>query len=93
MSLRLTLAALATLASLAMMSPALALNCGTKWVTEGLSAYEVLKICGEPAWVTPAPSPFGDEEWIYDLGSTKFMRRLTFRNDRLVRIEELGRGG
>ncbi len=72
---------------------ALALNCGTRWVTEGLSAYEVIKICGQPVWVTPSPGPFGDEEWVYDFGSTKFMRRLTFRNDRLVRIEELGRGG
>jgi len=90
MSLRLLLGAFAFLGA---MPAALALTCGTKWVTEGLSAYEVLKICGEPAWVTSSPSAFGDEEWIYDMGSAKFMRRLTFRNDRLVRIEELGRGG
>lgn len=72
---------------------AFALNCGTRIVTEGLSAYEVLRICGPPAWVTAPVNAFQDEEWIYNLGSTKFMRRLTFRNDRLVRIEELGRGG
>ncbi len=90
MSMRLVLGAIAYFYAAC---AALALNCGTKWVTEGLSAYEVLKICGQPAWVTAAPNLFGDEEWIYDFGSTKFMRRLTFRNDRLVRIEELGRGG
>jgi hypothetical protein len=90
MSLRLALAALACLGAV---PAALAMNCGTKWVTEGLSAYEVLKICGQPAWVTSSPSPYGSEEWIYDFGTTKFMRRLTFRDDRLVRIEELGRGG
>ena len=84
---------LATLAYLAATPAAVALNCGAKWVTEGLSAYEVLKICGAPAWIAPAPSPYGDEAWIYDFGATKFMRRLTFRDDRLVRIEELGRGG
>jgi hypothetical protein len=84
---------LGAFAYLATASAAVALTCGTRWVTEGQSAYEVLKICGQPAWITSAPSPFGDEEWIYDLGSTKFMRRLIFRNDRLVRIEELGRGG
>ncbi len=75
---------------LAATTSAAALNCGTRLVTEGLSAYEVLRICGPPAWVSG--SPFADEEWIYDFGPTKFLERLTFLNDRLVRVDELGYG-
>jgi hypothetical protein len=33
------------------------------------------------------------EDWIYDLGSTKLMERLTFSNGRVIRIETLGYGG
>jgi hypothetical protein len=32
------------------------------------------------------------EEWLYDLGTTRLMRRVTFENGKVVKIESLGRG-
>jgi hypothetical protein len=90
---------------------ALALSCGTRFIVEGQSDYEVLKLCGPPSWTNnrfafvPAnpgvPYGYGPqqgylapvEDWIYDLGSTKLMERLTFSNGRVIRIETLGYGG
>ncbi|MGE5389375.1 MAG: DUF2845 domain-containing protein [Hyphomicrobiales bacterium] len=90
---------------------ALALSCGTRFIVEGQSDYEVLKLCGPPSWtnnrfafvpVNPGvPYGYGPqqgylapvEDWIYDLGSTKLMERLTFSNGRVIRIETLGYGG
>lgn len=82
-----------SMAYFAVASAALGMTCGTRVVTEGLSAYEVLKMCGPPVWVSAPGSLILEESWIYDLGPTQFIKRLTFQNDRLVRIEELGRGG
>jgi hypothetical protein len=86
-------------------------DCGTRFIVEGQSDYEVLKLCGPPSWtnnrfafvpVNPGvPYGYGPqqgylapvEDWIYDLGSTKLMERLTFSNGRVIRIETLGYGG
>lgn len=32
------------------------------------------------------------EEWLYDLGPGRLLRRLVFEDGRLTRIETLGRG-
>ena len=102
----------------AVLTPAFALTCGTRFITEGQSDYEVLKLCGPPAWtnnrfafvpVQPDYNPYGYslgqlsgaqqgflapvQDWIYDLGSTQFMQKLTFSSGRLIRIETLGYGG
>ena len=80
-----------------------ALRCGSRLVKEGDHAERVLRYCGEPDQVREryALRPvywqhyaFEQdvliEEWIYDLGSRRFARRLTFENGYLVSIERLG---
>jgi hypothetical protein len=42
--------AFASLFLVVLASPALALNCGSKYLREGLSAYQVYQQCGEPNW-------------------------------------------
>ncbi len=96
---------------LTVQTSARALTCGTRFIVEGQSEYEVLKLCGPPSWtnnrfafvpVNPGvPYGYGPqqgylapvEDWIYDLGSTKLMEKLTFSNGRVIRIETLGYGG
>jgi len=72
-------------------------------VSEGQHAFEVLEMCGEPAyqhshveyrgvdvgvfWAVPVHV----EEWVYDLGDVKFKRLLRFEDGRLRRIETLSR--
>ncbi|RTL90163.1 MAG: DUF2845 domain-containing protein [Hyphomicrobiales bacterium] len=56
------------LACAASACPAFAFTCGARLVTEGLSAYEVLKICGPPAWISAPANPIEQEAWIYDFG-------------------------
>jgi hypothetical protein len=86
---------------------ALAMTCGTCFIVEGQSEFEVLRLCGRPTWTTNrfdfaptnpgfmpgAPFLAPVEDWIYDRGSTKFMEKLTFSNGRVIRIETLGYGG
>lgn len=97
--------------SLSTQPSARALTCGTRFIVEGQSDCEVLKLCGPPSWthnrfafvpVNPGvPYGYGPqqgylapvEDWIYDLGSTKLMEKLTFSNGRVIRIETLGYGG
>lgn len=82
---------------LAAADPALAMRCGTRLVTEGMSRHEVRKRCGNPddasvryetiyrrnALNEAVAIEIEVEEWIYDFGSNKLDRRLIFINGRL----------
>lgn len=81
--------------------PAQAMRCGNQLALEGMSRYEIRKRCGEPADISRhyrtiyRQSAHNEavaieveiEEWIYDLGSNEFDRRLTFVNGRLQKEE------
>ncbi|SFF59900.1 Protein of unknown function [Fontimonas thermophila] len=76
------------------------MRCGSRLVSEGMFAAEVLAICGEPDFrdVWPPPGAYGygylapTEEWTYNRGSSQLLRILRFRNGRLDRIESEGYG-
>lgn len=76
------------------------IRCGSKLVSEGMLAAEVLAICGEPdfrdVWAPPGAYGYGylapTEEWTYNLGSSQLLRVLRFRNGRLDRIQTEGYG-
>jgi hypothetical protein len=78
-----------------LMAPAMGaeMRCGESLVERGFTPLEVLERCGEPQFEmrwTDYRYPgvwMRVDEWIYDLGSNKFRRLLTFENGRLVRIE------
>lgn len=98
------LAALACLLATAL--PAAAMRCGSQLVTIGDHAAEVLAKCGEPLTVdrwellrqTSGFFRFKSweqvvvEEWVYNQGSSRFMRVLRFENGRLVSEETAGKG-
>lgn len=75
------------------------LRCGSRLVSTGMTAAEVLAVCGEPSlrdvW-TSLPQPggvLGDvEEWTYNFGSSQLLRVLRLRNGRLQRIDTQGYG-
>ena len=63
------------------------LRCGSRLVSEGDRAAELLAACGEPAFrdAWGQPQAHGNiladtEEWTYNFGPQSLMRRLTFRN-------------
>lgn len=68
------------------------LLCGCALLSCDDTCFEVLARCGEPAsrvlvsGAAGADSPLS-EQWLYDGGSQRFPRVLTFRGTRLVRIE------
>jgi hypothetical protein len=69
------------------------LRCDTDLVSRGMTSFEVLERCGAPVYETafvdvrhPGVFVYVDE-WLYDLGSNRFRRLLTFENGRLARIE------
>lgn len=83
-----------------------AFYCGRKIVSVGDLKYEVRAKCGEPSWkeyrheeiVESPDSPvqrslFVDiEEWTYNFGPQRLLRVLTFRDNRLERIDTGGYG-
>lgn len=78
------------------------MRCGSRIVTTGDSKAEVLMECGEPSFREVVGEKtvyrrffylFGEsytvlvEKWTYNLGSTQFLRILTFEGDTLVDVE------
>ena len=78
------------------------LRCGSRIVTTGDSKAEVLMECGEPSFREIVGEKtvyrrffylFSEsytvlvEKWTYNLGSTQFLRILTFEGDTLAKIE------
>jgi hypothetical protein len=78
------------------------MKCGTRLVSRGDGKAKVLLRCGEPFFreiigektyhrrffhYFTRSSTVIVERWTYNLGSTRFLRILTFEGDRLVRIE------
>ena len=47
---------------------------------------------GRPYYMSYEPQPVPVEYWIYNLGPSKLMRRLTFEDGLLVSVETLGHG-
>lgn len=87
--------------------PAYALRCGNHLILEGDTRLRVQAYCGDPSdaihyydysppsvYYYPMGSGSGDliEKWTYNLGSTRFMSTLTFRNGYLESIEDDGYG-
>jgi hypothetical protein len=78
------------------------MKCGTRIVSTGDTKVKVLLRCGEPffkevvgektryrrffGWIIGSSTVLV-EEWTYNLGSTKFLRTLTFEGNKLVKIE------
>jgi len=87
-------------------APAHALRCDGRLVDEGDHALTVRERCGEPFWVDRysewliqgEDGPVEQrieipvEVWFYNFGDNRFMQKLSFRDDRLVREEALGYG-
>jgi len=87
-------------------TPAAAMRCGGRLVSTGDYSHEVLVRCGEPVHVerwemlrqTEGFFSFQSweqvrvEEWLYNLGSNRFMRVLRFENGRLVSERTAGKG-
>jgi len=85
---------------------AAAMRCGGRLVSVGDYSHEVLVRCGEPVHVerwellrqTEGFFSFRSweqvrvEEWLYNLGSNRFMRVLRFENGRLVSERTAGKG-
>ena len=74
-------------------------ECSEQLVSVGDSKTDVLAKCGEPSLKDSHVEEFRDkldgternvlvtvEEWTYNLGPTRFVRILTFRNSRLTDI-------
>ena len=86
--------------------PAMALRCEGRVVGEGDHAYQVQRRCGEPFWVEDYTEwlTVGErgplerrierrvEAWYYNFGPERLMRRLLFRDNRLVREDTVGYG-
>jgi len=85
---------------------ALGLRCGNRIVNAGMISQQVRNACGAPFWseayssleILGARGPIEEqrevhwEVWYYNFGSSKFMQRLTFRDDELQNVEALGYG-
>jgi hypothetical protein len=81
-------------------------ECSEQIVSRGDSKSDVLAKCGEPSWKDTHEEELGEkleggverrqlvkvEEWTYNLGTNRFVRILTFRNDRLFDIKTGGYG-
>ena len=57
-------------------------NCEDGIVEIGDTKYQVLEKCGEPTMRTD-----NGNKWVYDLGSTQFVRYITFTDDKVHRIQ------
>ena len=74
-----------------------AFRCGQSVVDRGLVFIEVLERCGTPIFQYSRPTYLVPgvlvlvDEWVYEPGSTRFRRLLTFENGRLVKIEKRSR--
>ncbi|TJY63134.1 DUF2845 domain-containing protein [Sinimarinibacterium sp. CAU 1509] len=76
------------------------MRCGSRLVSEGMLAAEVIAACGEPdlrdVWSPPGTYSPGylppQEQWTYNFGSSKLLRLLRFSNGRLDRIDSEGYG-
>lgn len=104
--IRLFLLAALSLSALFASNPAYALRCDGKIVDEGDRDLRVLRVCGQPfyreswyeAWIEGAWSMLETreavrwEEWYYNFGPNRLMRRLVFRAGVLVDEQELGYG-
>jgi hypothetical protein len=79
------------------------MKCGTRLVSPGDSKVKVLLRCGDPFFreivgertirsrylgVFSRSQTVLIEKWTYNLGSTRFLRTLTFEGDKLVNIEK-----
>lgn len=87
-------------------TPAWAVRCEGRVVSEGDHAYQVQRRCGEPFWVEDYTEWLivGErgplerrverrvEAWYYNFGPERLMRRLLFRDHRLVREDTAGYG-
>jgi Protein of unknown function (DUF2845) len=97
---------LAPLAALMFASSAAhALRCGNSLVKSGAQDFQVRERCGEPFWTDRYSNSeaVGDREyeqirevqfdvWYYNFGPRQFMRRMVFRDGRLLRDDALGYG-
>lgn len=55
--------------------------------------YEVEKCCLDGrAFIKELHEPIYIEEWIYNFGPRRFMRKLSFENGELIEIDEIGYG-
>lgn len=75
------------------------LRCGSRLVSEGDRAADLLAACGEPAFrdAWGQPQPGGNiladtEEWTYNFGPHQLLRVLRLRNGRIVGIDTDGYG-
>lgn len=76
------------------------LRCGTSLVGDGAWPLEVEKTCGRPDYVSEYPTATmpglgvvqTEEHWYYNPGPQQFIKRLVFRNGKLVRVDSLGYG-
>ena len=64
-------------------------DCSGGTVKIGDTKDEVLNKCDEPTNKTNR----GGEKWIYDFGSSEFVRHITFIDDKVHRIQTGGYGG
>lgn len=62
------------------------IRCSSALVQIGDSKMEVMNKCGDP-------DIKDHERWTYDMGEGNFIYLLTFTSDKLVSIEQKGRGG
>jgi hypothetical protein len=63
-------------------------RCGTKLVRVGDTKPDILKKCGSPTLKAPGrDSTGGADVWIYNQGSGKTMRILTFTGPRVTAID------
>lgn len=82
--------------------PASALRCGSRAISSGAHASEVLAACGEPSyrddWLSYYPYlwnagvPSGRESWYYNFGPSRLLYVLEFRSGRLQRERTEGYG-
>ncbi len=94
------------LALLLASSSAFAMRCGNRLVSDGDRDFQVRDRCGVPFWtdqytqveVVGAYGPLEQQRavdfdvWYYNFGPRQLMRRLVFRDGRLVREDTLGYG-
>ncbi|PKM06584.1 MAG: hypothetical protein CVV14_12090 [Gammaproteobacteria bacterium HGW-Gammaproteobacteria-4] len=85
---------------------AAAMRCGGRVVDTGDYAVQVRKRCGEPYWISETSTilvygAYGPvvqravqevQDWYYNFGSSRLVRRLVFVDGRLHRIDTLGYG-
>ncbi len=77
-----------------------ALRCGSSLVSDGAWPYEVEESCGAPDYIAAYPTATlpglgvvqTEEHWYYNPGPQRFIRRVIFRNGKLVRVDDQGYG-